>query len=72
MGHKEMETQSIHGGKSMKDTIWKCEQIWAGQLYNRMTFDTREEAEKFVSSMRQIEPDQLFSIEAIEAGQIWN
>jgi hypothetical protein len=72
MGRKESETQSIHGAKSMRDTIWKCEQTWAGQLYNRMTFDTREEAEEFVSTMRQMEPDHMISIEAIEAGQVWN
>ena len=56
----------------MSETVWKCEQIWAGQLYNRMMFDTREEAEYFVNLMQQMEPDQIFSIEAIRAEQIWN
>lgn len=64
--------QWIRGGKSMRSTIWKCEQLWAGQLYNRMVFDTREEAEHFVVTMRQMEPDQIISIEAVEAGQLWN
>ena len=35
-------------------------------------FDTREEAERFVRKMQQMEPDQMFSIEAIEARQVWN
>jgi hypothetical protein len=36
------------------------------------SFDTQEEAEAFVRKMQQAEPDQFFSIEAIEAKQIWN
>jgi len=61
-----------HGGKQMSEIVWKCEQAWAGQLYNRMVFNTREEAEDFVSTGRQAEPDQMFSIEAIRAEQVWN
>jgi hypothetical protein len=37
-----------------------------------MMFDTREEAEQFVQRMQQMEPDQVFSIEAVEARQVWN
>jgi len=35
-------------------------------------FDTREEAERFARKMQQMEPDQVFAIEAIEAKQVWN
>ena len=56
----------------MSEIVWMCEQVWAGQLYNRVMFCTREEAEKFVSAMQQMEPDQMFSIEAIRAEQVWN
>lgn len=56
----------------MTETMWKCDQVRAGQLYNRMMFDTREEAERFMRKMQQMEPDQMFSIEAIEAKQVWN
>jgi hypothetical protein len=56
----------------MSEIVWKCEQAWAGQLYNRMVFNTREEAEDFVITGRQAEPDQMFSIEAIRAEQVWN
>lgn len=56
----------------MSEIMWKCEQVWAGQLYNRMMFDTREEAEEFVRTMQPMEPDQTFSIEMIKAEQVWN
>ena len=62
----------LQGGKAMTETLWKCDQLRAGQLYNRMMFDTQGEAQKFAHKMQQMEPDQTFSIEAIEASQVWN
>jgi hypothetical protein len=62
----------LHGGKAMTETLWKCDQLRAGQLYNRMMFDTQAEAKRFVEKMQQMEPDQMFSIEAIAADEIWN
>ena len=56
----------------MNETIWRCDQIRAGQLYNRMVFDTREEAEEFMNRMRQMEPDQMISIDAVDASKVWN
>ena len=56
----------------MTETIWRCDQIRAGQLYNRMMFDTKAEAEQFMQLMREMEPDQMISIEAIEASRVWN
>ena len=56
----------------MSEMVWKCEQAWAGRLYNLVVFDTREQAEDFVSSVHEMEPDQIFSIEAIRAEQVWN
>lgn len=56
----------------MDETLWRCDQLRAGQLYNRMTFDTREEAEAFMQRMRRMEPDQMISIQAIEARKVWN
>jgi len=35
-------------------------------------FETKAEAEQFVRQMRPMEPDQMFSIEAIDASTIWN
>lgn len=69
---ENLELNRYTGGKAMTETMWKCDQVRAGQLYNRMMFDTREEAERFVRKMQQMEPDQMFSIEAIEARQVWN
>jgi hypothetical protein len=60
------------GGKAMNEVLWKCDQLRAGQLYNRMMFDTQAEAEHFMQKMRQMEPDQTFSIEAVQASQVWN
>lgn len=69
---ENLELNRYTGGKAMTETMWRCDQVRAGQLYNRMMFDTREEAEHFVRKMQQMEPDQVFSIEAIEAKQVWN
>jgi hypothetical protein len=69
---ENLELNRLLGGKTMTETMWKCDQVRAGQLYNRMMFDTREEAVQFVQRMQQMEPDQMFSIEAIEAKQVWN
>ena len=62
----------LQGGKAMTETLWKCDQLRAGQLYNRMMFDTQAEAKKFAEKMQQMEPDQTFNIEAIQASQVWN
>ncbi len=62
----------LQGGKAMTETLWKCDQLRAGQLYNRMMFDTQDEALKFAQRMQQMEPDQVFSIEAVDASQVWN
>jgi len=56
----------------MNETLWRCDQVRAGQLYNRVTFDTREEAEQFMNRMRQMEPDQMISIEPVDASKVWN
>ena len=69
---ENLELNRLLGGKAMTETMWRCDQVRAGRLYNRMMFDTREEAEQFAQRMQQMEPDQMFSIEAIEAKQVWN
>jgi hypothetical protein len=69
---ENLELNRLLGGKAMTETMWRCDQVRAGRLYNRMMFDTREEAEQFVQRMQQMEPDQMFSIEQIEARQVWN
>jgi hypothetical protein len=69
---ENLELNRYLGGTSMTETMWRCDQVRAGRLYNRMMFDTREEAVQFAQRMQQMEPDQMFSIEAIEARQVWN
>ena len=69
---ENLELNRLLGGKAMTETMWRCDQVRAGRLYNRMMFDTREEAEQFMQRMQQMEPDQVISIEAIEARQVWN
>ncbi len=66
---ENLELNRLLGGTAMTETMWRCDQVRAGRLYNRMMFDTREEAVQFAQRM---EPDQMFSIEAIEAKQVWN
>jgi hypothetical protein len=56
----------------MTETLWKCDQLRAGQLYNRMMFDTQAEAKRFAEKMQQMEPDQMFRVEPVSAAQVWN
>jgi hypothetical protein len=60
------------GGQYGGEVLWRCDAVRAGKLYNRNMFGTREEAERFASQMREVEPDQLFNIEAIKASAVWN
>jgi hypothetical protein len=66
------QNPEVSEADKMNDTLWRCDQIRAGQLYNRMMFDTREEAEQFMNRMRQMEPDQMISIEPVDASKVWN
>src|SRR5437868_9044405 len=69
---ENLELNRLLGGKAMTETMWRCDQVRAGRLYNRMMFDTREEAELFVQRMQQMEPDQIFSIEAVDVSKLGN
>ena len=66
------ELNRFEGALAMTETMWKCDAMRAGQLYNRMMFNTKEEAEQFVARMSQMEPDQFFQIEPVHASQVWN
>jgi hypothetical protein len=55
-----------------RETLWQCDALRAGRLYQRNLFGTREEAEAFVEKMRESEPDQMFNVEAIKASTVWN
>jgi hypothetical protein len=56
----------------MTDMIWKCEQMRAGQVYDKVLFDTREEAEMFLAQMRKNAPDLLWRLEPVDAKMVWN
>ena len=68
----DLDWTAEKGAKAMREMLRKCDAMRAGQLYNRMMFDSQMEAEQFAERMRQAEPDQFFSVEAGEARQVWN
>jgi hypothetical protein len=56
----------------MTNTLWKCEQLRAGQITNQVVFDSENQARHFVREMRQVEPDIFWRIEAVDAQVVWN
>ena len=52
--------------------VWKCEQLRAGRVMNRVVFDTKEQARKFVADMQQVEPDLFWRVEPVDAYGVWN
>ena len=59
-------------GLVMTDTLWKCEQVRAGQVCEKLMFDTREEAETFLKKMKLNAPDLFWRLEAVAAKMVWN
>jgi hypothetical protein len=60
------------GHEHMGEILWRCDALRAGRLYQRSLFGTRAEADEFVQRMQQVEPDQIFNVEAIKASAVWN
>lgn len=60
------------GDTEMSDTVWKCEQLRAGQVTNRVMFDSEKQASEFVAKMREMEPDLFWRVEPVEAWRVWN
>lgn len=56
----------------VSETLWRCDALRAGKLYQRSLFGTREEAEAFALRMRESEVDLMFNVEAIKASAVWN
>lgn len=52
--------------------VWKCEQMRAGQVTNRVVFGTKEEASEFVAQMQRAEPDLFWRMEPVDAYLVWN
>ena len=55
-----------------REILWRCDALLGGRIYHRSLFGTRGEAEEFAMKMRAMEPDQVFSVEAIKASTVWN
>ena len=66
--HWDMGEASVHG----HETLWQCDALRAGRLYQRSVFGTQEEAEAFVAKMQEVEPDHMFNVAAIKASTVWN
>ena len=56
----------------LSETLWQCDALRAGRLYQRSLFGSQAEAEEFALRMREVEPDQMFNVEAIKASAVWN
>ncbi len=56
----------------MTSTLWQCEQLRAGQVWNKVLFSTRGEAESFMQQMIRVQPDIFWRLEAVAANAIWN
>jgi hypothetical protein len=58
--------------REMTSTLWKCEQLRAGQIYNQVLFNSQREAEQFMQQMSRVEPDMFWRLQAVAANAIWN
>ena len=56
----------------MNNTVWKCEQFRAGQITNRVVFESKAQATDFVAKMERVEPDIFWRIEPVDARLVWN
>jgi hypothetical protein len=59
-------------GFEMGSTMWRCEQLRAGQVYNKVLFPTRTEAESFMRQMERVQPDIFWRMEAVPTSAVWN
>jgi hypothetical protein len=56
----------------MLETMWRYQQIRAGQVYIQTLFETKQEAQQFALQMDRFAPDMFSRIEEIEAKKVWN
>jgi hypothetical protein len=59
-------------GITMLETMWRYQQLRAGQVYIQTLFETKQEAEQFALQMDRFAPDMFSRIEEIEARKVWN
>lgn len=53
----------------MANTVWRCEQVRGGEVTSRVVFDSEEQATRFVTRMRLVEPEVkvIWRVERVEA-----
>jgi hypothetical protein len=53
----------------MTNTVWRCEQVRAGEVTSSVVFESEEQATRFVTRMRLAEPDLnvIWRVERVEA-----
>jgi hypothetical protein len=53
----------------MANTVWRCEQVRGTEVTSRVVFDSEEQATRFVTRMRLVEPDVTVTwrVERVEA-----
>lgn len=53
----------------MAKTVWRCEQLRGDEVTNRVVFDSEEQAARFVTRMRLVDPDVnvAWRVERVEA-----
>ena len=56
----------------MTETIWQSEQMRAGQVYSKLLFNTKREAESFLEQMRRSDPDLFWKMQPVPAASVWN
>jgi hypothetical protein len=56
----------------MTNTLWKCEQFRAGEIYSKELFDTKAEAEEFAAKLARVAPDIFCRIEPVGVETVWN
>jgi hypothetical protein len=70
--YRKEEGHTLRNKAGTGGTMWKYEQLRAGEVYAKFMFQTREEAETFASEMTKVEPDLFCRIEPVEARAVWN
>ena len=66
------QTKAAVEGQTMTNTMWRCVQWRAGQILNKVMFNSKSEAEKFCAQMHRAEPDIFWRMEPVEARLVWN
>ena len=64
----EMGDASVHA----RETLWQCDALRAGRLYQRSVFGSREEAEAFVRRCRKLSRTRCLMLRRFKASTVWN